>query len=85
MFRLTSHYVHPTVVALKNHIVTPGHDNFIVRSGRGRNISHLAAFTVGAEVAKTMIAFYRCMDEPQPNRLAKWTHALVRHMCYRHS
>jgi hypothetical protein len=84
MFRLTSHYVHPTIVALKNHVVTPGQDNFVVRSGRGRDMGHMAAFTAGAYVAKTMLAFHRCMDEPQPKRLANWAHALVRHLCDRH-
>ncbi|HLX82352.1 MAG TPA: DUF5677 domain-containing protein [Terriglobales bacterium] len=84
MFRWTSHYVHPTIAALKNHIVTPGRDNFIVRSGRGRDMQNLAAFTTGAYVVQAMIAFHRCMGEPQPQRLANWANALLRHMVDQH-
>jgi hypothetical protein len=85
MFRLTSHYVHPTIVALRNHIVTPGHDNFVVRSGEEKDMSHLSAFTTSAYVAQTFIAFYRCMGDPQPNRLANWAGALVKHLARRHA
>jgi hypothetical protein len=84
MFRLTSHYVHPTIVALRNHLVKPGHDPFVVRSERGKNMSHLAAFFVSSCLAYTMIAFYRCIGEPQPNCLALWARALITHLCDRH-
>jgi len=84
MFRLTSHYVHPTIVALPNHLVTPGRDNFVIRCGQGKNMSHLAVFTAGAYVAQIMIAFYRCMGDPQPDCLANWAGALVKHLARRH-
>jgi hypothetical protein len=84
MFRLTSHYVHPTIVSLPNHIVTPGRDNFVVRSGEGKNMSHLAAFTTSAYVASTIVAFYHCMDSAQPGCLSNWAGALVKHLARRH-
>jgi hypothetical protein len=85
MFRWTSHYVHPSIVALRNHIVNPGRDNFVVRAGRGKNMSHLAAFNVCAYIAYILIAFYRCMNDPQPHRLASWAAALLTHVGRRHS
>ena len=33
LYRWTSHYVHPTIGALENHVVQAGRDNFIVHSG----------------------------------------------------
>lgn len=84
IFRLTSHYVHPTIVCLRNHLVKPGRDNFIVRSGQGKDISNLAAFFTASNVGLAMIAFYRCMGEPQPGRLSKWAGSLMRHLLDRH-
>jgi hypothetical protein len=84
IFRWTSHYVHPTILALRNHIVKPGHDNFIVHSGRGQDLSDLASFLTASTVAVVMIAFYRTMDLPQPARLSKWAGVLVEHLANRH-
>lgn len=47
-YRWTSQHVHPTVDALRNHIVQAGYDNFTVRSGHGMDMSHLAAFNVAS-------------------------------------
>jgi hypothetical protein len=84
IYRWTSRYVHPTIDALKNHLVQAGHDNFTVRSNNDQNMTHMAAFNVASFVAHTMIAFYRCMGDPQPNRLANWSGALMKHMARRH-
>jgi hypothetical protein len=84
LFQWTSHYVHPTIICLLNHIVTPGHDPFVVRSGRGTDMSHMAAFLVTSHFASTMIAFYRCLGDPQPERLSKWVAALMTHIGERH-
>jgi|CZLA01.1.fsa_nt_gi hypothetical protein len=83
-YRWTSHYVHPTILALDNHMVKPGRDNFVVRSRRGKDMGHLAAFTVAAHIASTMICFYRCMGDPQPDHLSKWMKALIEHLARRH-
>jgi len=44
VYRWTSHYVHPSMVSLRNHLVTPGHDPFVVHSGHEQgphcNIQH---------------------------------------------
>ena len=32
-YRWTSHYVHPTIAALRSHLVQAGRDNFVVRGG----------------------------------------------------
>jgi hypothetical protein len=84
IYRWTSHYVHPTIVALKNHVVEPGHDNFVVRAMLVEDLAHLAAFNVAAYVGMTMISFYRCMGDPQPNRVATWSGALIAHLARRH-
>ena len=84
IFLLTSHYVHPTIVCLPNHMVKPGHDNFVVRSGRGKDMSNLAAFFTASNVGLAMIAFYRCMGEPQPDRLSKWAGRLLKHLVDQH-
>jgi hypothetical protein len=83
-FRLTSHYVHPTIVCLRNHLVKPGHDNFVVRSNKGKDMSNLAAFFTASNVGLVMIAFYRCMGKPQPDRLSKWAERLLRHLVDHH-
>lgn len=85
IYRWTSHYVHPTVVALQNHLVQAGRDNFVVRKGDGPDMSHLALFSVGSYVVNTLICFFRCMGDPQPPRLSRWGGALVAHLARRHS
>ncbi len=84
VYRWTSHYVHPTVAALGNHLVQAGRDNFVVRSGDGTDMSHLAVFNVASFLVNTMIAFYRCMEEAQPVYLSRWAGALVTHIARRH-
>jgi hypothetical protein len=84
VFRWTSRYVHPTVDALRNHLVQAGHDNFVVRSRNEQDMTHMAAFNVASYVTHTMIVFYRCMGDPQPDRLARWAGALVKHIGRRH-
>jgi len=85
VFRWTSHYVHPTIGALGNHLVQAGRDNFIVCSGRGKDMNHMTVFNTAAYVTNTMICFYRCMGDPQPERLSNWAGALVKHIARRHS
>lgn len=85
IYRWTSHYVHPTIVALQNHLVQAGHDNFVVHSGNVREPGHMAAFNVATYVSKTLVSFYRCMGDPQPKRLAIWAESLMRHLARRHN
>jgi hypothetical protein len=84
IFRWASHYVHPTIVCLRNHMVKPGHDPFVVRSGNGQDMSHLTAFFVASHLANTIVSLCRCMDDPQPKRLSKWAAALLTHIGGRH-
>jgi hypothetical protein len=84
IYRWTSHYVHPTIVALEEHLVQAGRDNFVIHKGKTKNMCHLAAFNVASYVSKTMVCFYRCMGDPQPSRVAKWSGALVAHLARRH-
>jgi Family of unknown function (DUF5677) len=84
IFQWTSHYVHPTIICLRNHMVRPGHDPFVVRSDLGQDMTHLTAFFVTSHLASATIAFYRCLDDPQPVRLSKWLAALLTHIGVRH-
>jgi Family of unknown function (DUF5677) len=79
-YRWTSHYVHPTMGALRNHVVEPGREVFVVRRDAGKTLGHMAAFNVTIFVAKAMLGFYRIMGDPQPHRLAKWAKALMTHV-----
>lgn len=84
VYHWTSHYVHPTVAALGNHIVQAGKEVFRVRSGNGEDMSYLAIFNVAAYLANTMVSFYRCIGEPQPARVSRWAEALAKHLARRH-
>jgi hypothetical protein len=84
MYRWTSHYVHPTILSLQDHVVNAGRDNFVVHRGRGKDRGHFAVFFVADYVAQTMISFYRCMGDPQPDRIATWAGALRKHLVRRH-
>jgi hypothetical protein len=84
IYRWTSHYVHPTIGSLRNHLVQAGRDNFVVRSGRGEDMSHMTLFNTASFLVNAMISFYRCMGDPQPERLSKWAGALVKHVARRH-
>jgi hypothetical protein len=84
IYRWTSHYVHPTICALENHVVQAGYDNFVVRSGRQKDMGHMAVFNIATYVANTMVCFYRCMGDPQPERLGTWAGALMKHLARRH-
>ncbi|MDP9162077.1 MAG: DUF5677 domain-containing protein [Acidobacteriota bacterium] len=84
IYRWTSPYVHPTIGALRNHLVQAGRDNFVVRSGRGQDMRHLTIFNVASYLVNTMICFYRCMGDPQPNKLSNWAAALVAHIARHH-
>jgi hypothetical protein len=84
VYRWTSHYVHPTVGALGNHLVQAGRDVFVVRSGNGKNMQHMTVFNVSCYLVNTMISFFRCMGEPQPDRLSKWAGGLIAHIARRH-
>jgi hypothetical protein len=84
VYRQTSHFVHPTIVALKNHVVQPGRDNFVVRGMNVEDLAHVAVFNVAAYVGMTMVSFYRCMGDPQPDRVGKWSGALTAHLVRRH-
>lgn len=85
IYRWTSHYVHPTIVALEGHVVQAGHDNFVVHSSKTKDMGHLAAFNVATYVSNTMVCFYRCMDDTQPSRLGTWAGALMKHLARRHN
>jgi hypothetical protein len=84
VYRWTSRYVHPTVDSLRNHLVQAGHDNFTVRSRNEQDMTHMAAFNVACYVTSTMVAFYRCMGDRQPSRVANWASALIKHLGRRH-
>lgn len=84
IYRWTSRYVHPTVDALKNHLVQAGRDNFTVRSRNEQDMTYLAAFNVATYLSSAMISFYRCMGDQQPDRLARWAKALITHIGERH-
>jgi hypothetical protein len=84
IYRWTSHFVHPTIVALKNHVVEPGHDNFVVRGMHEEDLEHFAVFNIAAYVGMAMISFYRCMGDPQPDRVGTWSGALMTHLARRH-
>ncbi|HEY4899647.1 MAG TPA: DUF5677 domain-containing protein [Terriglobales bacterium] len=84
IYRWTSHYVHPTIGALRNHLVQAGRDNFVVRNSNARDMGHVTVFNVACYVVYTMIYFYRCMGDPQPTRLSNWGGALVAHIARRH-
>jgi hypothetical protein len=84
IYRWASHYVHPTIPALSNHLVQAGQDVFVVRSGHGDDMTHLATFNAASGVAHTMIYFYRCMGDEQPARVSKWAAALLKHLAQCH-
>jgi hypothetical protein len=84
MFRWTSHYVHPTIVSLLNHVVHAGRDNFVVHSGHINDNSSMTLFNVASYVGHTMACFYRCMGDPQPDRIGTWANALMKHLVRRH-
>jgi hypothetical protein len=84
IYRWTSHFVHPTVLALKNHIVKPGHDNFVVRIGGEEDLTHIAIFNIASYVSMSMVTFYRCMGDAQPERVGTWSGALMKHLARRH-
>ena len=85
VFRWTSHYVHPTIAALDNHLVRSGHDPFVVNSGRNsKDMTHYALFNVAAYIAATMLRFHRCMGDLPPDRVNTWATALIKHLARRH-
>jgi len=84
IYRWTSHYVHPTIGALRNHLVQAGRDNYVVRSRHAQDMGHLSVFNIACYLVNTMICFYRCMGDPQPARLSNWAGALVAHVARRH-
>jgi len=82
VYRWTSHYVHPTIGALDNHIVQAGHDNFVVRSGHAKDMRNMAVFTLqhtvqhnGASIAAWAI---------RNRRVRHLGGALVAHLAHRH-
>lgn len=85
IYRWTSHYVHPTIGALTNHLVQAGRDHFVVNGSRNKkDMRHWALFNLAACLANTMIAFYRCWGDPQPDRVSRWAYALIKHIARRH-
>jgi hypothetical protein len=85
IYRWTSHYVHPAIGALQNHLVKAGQDPFTVNSRKNkRDMRHFTLFNVAAYVANTMISFYRCWGDPQPDRVSRWGEALIKHIARRH-
>lgn len=84
VYRWTSHYVHPTIGALENHVVQAGRDNFVINSGHLRDMRNIAVYNIACYVVHTMICFYRCMGDPQPHRVGMWGDALLKHLTRRH-
>ncbi|MBA3915247.1 MAG: hypothetical protein H0X25_15635 [Acidobacteriales bacterium] len=85
MFALTSHYVHPSIVALDNHLVLrPGHDNFVVRPGHGRTLSNITAYFAAIHLYFVILSFYRCMGDAVPRRLERLAAPLFAHLVARH-
>jgi len=84
VYRWTSHYVHPTICALENHVVQAGHDNFVVNNGHLKDMGRMAIYNVACYTVNTMVCFYRCMGDPQPVRVGTWANALLKHLTWRH-
>jgi hypothetical protein len=84
VYRWTSHFVHPTIVSLKNHVVQPGQDNFTVRSMNEEDMTSLALSNIATYVSTTMVSFYRIMGDPQPGHMGTWSGALMKHLARRH-
>jgi hypothetical protein len=80
IYRWTSHFVHPTIVALKNHVVRPGRDNFVVRGMQVEDLTYVTIFIIASYVGMSMISFYRIMGDPQPDRVGTWADALLKHL-----
>jgi hypothetical protein len=71
-------------VALQNHLVRAGRDSFVVNSGDLKDMRDLAVFNIAMYLSQTMVCFYRCMDDPQPRRVATWGFALIKHLARQH-
>jgi hypothetical protein len=84
VYRWTSHFVHPTIGGLENHLVQAGRDNFVVNSGRLKDMRHMAIYNVACYVVNTMVCFYRCLGDPQPERVGTWAGALLKHLTWCH-
>jgi hypothetical protein len=84
VYRWTSHFVHPTIGGLENHLVQAGRDNFVVKSGRLKDMRHMAIYNVACYVVNTMVCFYRCLGDPQPERVGTWAGALLKHLTWCH-
>ena len=82
-YRWTSHYVHPTISALENHLVQAGRDNFEVHSGRN-DMTRMAVFNAASYLTMTMVCFHRCMGDSPPERVGNWSGALIKHLARRH-
>jgi len=85
VYRWSSHFVHPTIGCLDNHIVQAGRDNFIIHSGNDLDMKSTSVFNIASYVAKTMISFYRCMGELPPSRVNIWSNAIIKHLANYHS
>jgi Family of unknown function (DUF5677) len=82
VYKWTSHYVHPTVVALESH-TTGAREAFRVHAGSGsqrsRRLGQLALFNVVATLAKTLTCAYRGLKDDIPSALAdRWMALLDR-------
>jgi hypothetical protein len=84
IYRWTSHYVHPTIGAFENHVVQAGRNNFVVHSGHLKDMGHMAVYNTAVYVVNTMVCFYRCIDDPQPERVGNWGGALMKHLTWCH-
>jgi hypothetical protein len=40
-----------------------------VRSGQQKDMGHMTVFNIATYIANTMVCFYRCMGDPQPERV----------------
>ena len=71
MYKLTSHYVHPTVVALKSHAIErPGPFHVHANKERGDMYKDLALFNVAAYLNRILIHATRCLEQDFPSTLA---------------
>ncbi len=78
IYKWTSHYVHPTVVALDTHAIELG-GRFFVHAGKLKRtrFKNLALFNVVAFLAKILICGMRGLGSKVPDKIDRELHALV--------
>jgi hypothetical protein len=75
VYRWTSHFVHPTVVALDSHLVQAGRDPFSVHARgliSGSQYYQMALFNVVSFLGQIAHQFFRGMADPVPPRYSRY-------------